>query len=73
MPAGLGSSTRALRISPMLWFERDKEKQRFYLLPGMGGRALRAKHRRFLWWSIAFGLVVSAIVACVLYLISRRP
>jgi hypothetical protein len=57
----------------MLWFERDKEKQRFYLLPGMGGRALRAKHRRFLWWSIAFGLVVSAIVACVLYLISRRP
>ena len=71
MPAGLGSSARAIRVSPMLWFERDKEKQRFYLLPGMGGRALRQKQRRFLRWSIAFGLVVSAIVACVLYLISH--
>jgi hypothetical protein len=57
----------------MLWFERDKEKQRFYLLPGMGGRALRRKHRRFLGWAIAFGLVVSAVLACALYLISRRP
>jgi hypothetical protein len=54
----------------MLWFQRDKERQRFYLLPGMGGRALRRKHRRFLQWSIAIGLVVSAIVACILYLIS---
>lgn len=54
----------------MSWFERDKEKERFYLLPGMGGRALRRKHRRFLQWSIAIGLVVSAIVACILYLIS---
>lgn len=55
----------------MLWFDRDKEPQRFYLLPGMGGRALRQKHRRFLQWSIAIGLVVSAILACVLYLLSR--
>jgi hypothetical protein len=57
----------------MLWFQRNKEQQRFYLLPGMGGRALREKHRRFLRWSIAFGLVVSGIVACVLYLLSRGP
>jgi len=57
----------------MHWFARNKEQQRFYLLPGMGGRALRRKHRRFLGWSIAFGLVVSAVVACFLYLISRHP
>ena len=73
MPARLGPSAGAVRITPMLWFERDKEKQRFYLLPGLGGRALRRKHRRFLWWSIAFGLVVSAIMACALYLISSHP
>ena len=54
----------------MLWFQRDKEKERFYLLPGMGGRA-RRKEMRFLRWSIAAGLVVSAIVAGILYLISR--
>ena len=56
----------------MFWFQRNKPRQRFYLLPGMGGRALRRKHRQFLGWSIAIGLVVSAIVACVLYSISRR-
>ena len=55
----------------MLWFERDKERQRFYLLPGMGGRARRQKEMRFLRWSIAAGLVVSAIVAGILYFISR--
>ena len=70
MLAGPGSSAKALRISPMRWFERDKEKQRFYLLPGMGGRALRRKHRKFLHWSIAIGLLVSAILACALYLLS---
>jgi hypothetical protein len=57
----------------MLWFQRDKEKQRFYLLPGMGGRARRRKEMMILRWSLAAGLLASAIVACVLYLISHRP
>ena len=61
-----------MKISQMLWFERDKERERFYLLPGMGGRARRAKEMRFLRWSIAAGLVVSAIVAGILYFISRN-
>ena len=61
-----------MKISPMLWFERDKERERFYLLPGMGGKARRQKELRFLRWSIAAGLLVSAILAVVLYLISRR-
>jgi len=56
----------------MRWFERDKEKHRFYLLPGMGGRALRRKHRRFLGWSIAIGLVVSGILTVLLYLLSNQ-
>jgi hypothetical protein len=60
-------------ISEMLWFQRDKEKQRFYLLPGMGGRARRRKEMRILRWSLAAGLLASAIVAGVLYLISHHP
>ena len=55
----------------MAWFERDKEQERFYLLPGMGGRARRRKELRFLRWSIAAGLLASAVVAVILYLISR--
>jgi hypothetical protein len=61
----------AMKSSPMSWFGRDKERERFYLLPGMGGRARRRKELRFLRWSLAAGLVVSAIMACILYLISR--
>jgi hypothetical protein len=61
-----------MEISRMLWFERDKERQRYYLLPGMGGRALRRKHRRILGWSIAIGLVVSAILTFLLYFISSQ-
>ena len=60
-----------MKVPQMLWFAKDKERERFYLLPGMGGRARRQKEMRFLRWSIAAGLLVSAIVACVLYLISR--
>jgi hypothetical protein len=50
----------------------DKERQRFYLLPGMGGSAARRKHKRILQWSIAAGLVVSALVAAAIYLLNRR-
>ncbi len=57
----------------MLWFEREKERERFYLLPGMGGRARRKKELRILRWSIAAGLLISAIVAFLLYWISRNP
>jgi hypothetical protein len=57
----------------MSWFARNKEPERFYLLPGMGGRALRKKQMLFLRWAIVFGLVVSGVVAGVLYLISRGP
>jgi|SRR6516162_581288 hypothetical protein len=56
----------------MAWFARDKEKERFYLLPGMGGRNLRRKRRVILQWSIIAGLFTSAIMAGLLYLISRH-
>jgi hypothetical protein len=56
----------------MAWFQRQKERPRFYLLPGMGGRAYRRKQKMILKWSIAAGLLVSAILAGILYLIYRR-
>jgi hypothetical protein len=61
-----------MKISRMLWFARDKERQRFYLLPGQGGSALRRKHRRFLVLSIVIGIVVSAILAGLLLMLSQQ-
>jgi hypothetical protein len=55
----------------MDWLTRKRERQRFYLLPGLGGRAARRKHNRILTWSIAIGLLVSLALATVLYLANR--
>ena len=55
----------------MALFARDKEKERFYLLPGMGGRNLRRKRRVILQWSIVAGLLTSLILGLLLYYISR--
>ena len=56
----------------MSWLARDKERDRFYLLPGMGGKAYRRKRRIILVWSIGAGLAVSALVAGTLYLLSSH-
>ncbi len=56
----------------MAWFRRDKEKERYYLLPGMGGRNLRRKRKVILTWSIIAGLLTSAVLAWLLYMFSRR-
>jgi hypothetical protein len=63
---------RLIVATRIMWgFGKEKERERYYLLPGQGGRASRRKHRRILLWSIIFGLVASAVCAGVLYLISN--
>lgn len=54
----------------MAWFRRNKERSRFYLLPGMGGRNLMRKQRMFMKWAIAAGLLVSAVLAGLFYWMS---
>ena len=49
------------------WFRKDKERDRFYLLPGMGGKAMRRKRKIMLQWAIAAGIFVSLVLGCVLY------
>ena len=50
---------------------KTKERERYYLFPGMGGRASRRKHKLMLQWSIITGLVVSAGLAGVFYLLAQ--
>jgi hypothetical protein len=54
----------------MSWFRKDKEPERYYLLPGQGGRARHRKQLMMLRWSIAVGLVFSAAVGVAIYLIN---
>ncbi len=50
----------------------NKDRERFYLLPGMGGRAVKRKQKWMLQWGIITGLFVSAALATVMYLINHR-
>jgi hypothetical protein len=62
------------RLLPMFWTRNqkaDKERERFYLLPGMGGSAYRRKQRVILNYALAVGLVISALIAVLLYLLNR--
>jgi hypothetical protein len=52
--------------------EDKKERDRFYLLPGMGGRALRRKHKVILTWSIIAGLLVSFALGALLYALNSK-
>ena len=55
------------------WSKEKKEHRRFYLLPGMGGRAFYRKQRRYRNVAIAVGLLVSILLAAVYYYFSIRP
>jgi len=63
-------------LSGMRWFKRErKEPERFYLLPGQGGRARHRKRRMMILWSLAVGLPVAVIVAVTIYWLNQpvRP
>jgi uncharacterized protein involved in exopolysaccharide biosynthesis len=53
-------------------FSRDKEQERYYLLPGMGGRAAHRKRKAMLVWGVVVGLAISCGVAAVIYLMHRQ-
>lgn len=55
----------------MFGFTKDKERERYYLLPGMGGRAMQRKRKMMLIWGLTIGLLVSTVTAIGLYLLNR--
>ena len=58
----------------MFWTKDSKaerERKRFYLLPGMGGRAYQRKQKVILKSSLAVGLLVSVLIAVAFYLLNR--
>jgi hypothetical protein len=52
-------------------FKRNKEAERFYLLPGQGGAAYRRKQKYILTWSIIIGLIVSVILGALMYFMNK--
>lgn len=59
-------------ISTIIAARRNKEQERYYLLPGMGGRSLRRKRLLMLAWGIVIGVIVAASVGIGMYYINSR-
>jgi hypothetical protein len=55
------------------WPKEKKEHRRFYLLPGMGGRAFHRKQRRFRNIALVVGLLASGLFALFMYYLHTRP
>ena len=51
--------------------DKEKEKKRFYLFPGQGGRSHRRKQWLILKWSLSVALVVAGILAALMYWFDR--
>ena len=54
-------------------FKRNKETQRFYLLPGQGGAAYRRKQRYIFKWSLLIGLILSVVLGALMVWLNRPP
>jgi hypothetical protein len=55
----------------MVGFGKKKERERYYLLAGMGGRAARRKNKIILQWSIIVGILTSAALVSVIFIVSH--
>jgi hypothetical protein len=52
-------------------FRKRESTQRFYLLPGQGGKNYYLKQRRFIAWSIFVSLLFGAVLAAVMWYFSK--
>lgn len=55
-----------------MWFgNKNKPRERFYLLPGQGGRSYRAKQKVFLTWAVVVALLFGSVLTAVMWWVSR--
>jgi hypothetical protein len=51
--------------------KKTKERERFYLLPGQGGRNFRSKQKVILAWTVVVALVFGGLLAVLIWWFSR--
>jgi hypothetical protein len=59
------------RAQAMFGAKRNKEAERFYLLPGQGGQAYRRKQKFILKWAVAVGMLVAGMLGALMYWLNR--
>jgi hypothetical protein len=51
--------------------KKNKPRERFYLLPGQGGRSYHRKQMRLLGWAVAVAILFGAVMAAAMWWLSR--
>jgi hypothetical protein len=51
--------------------KKNKERERFYLLPGQGGRNYVRKQRQLLFVSIGVGLLLAGVLGVLMWYFGR--
>jgi Na+-driven multidrug efflux pump len=57
----------------VLFSRKRKPRERFYLLPGQGGRNYYQKQRRLIGWAIAVAVLFGAGIGAIMWWFSRQP
>ena len=55
----------------MLFGKKNRPRERFYLLPGQGGRNYRRKQQFILRWTVAVAVFFGTVLALVLWWCSK--
>ncbi|HEX9048869.1 MAG TPA: hypothetical protein VF988_17725 [Verrucomicrobiae bacterium] len=55
----------------MLFRKSKRSQERFYLLPGQGGRNFQRKQRVFLSWAVGVALLFGTVMAVTMWWLSR--
>jgi hypothetical protein len=58
----------------VLFGKKHKPRERFYLLPGQGGRNYHQKQKLLLRWAIVVAVLCGAVLGAIMWLLSGpRP
>ena len=55
----------------MFFRKKDKPRERFYLLPGQGGKNYHRKQMQIMRWTILVAVIFGLLVAAVMWWLSR--
>ena len=58
-------------VAGVFFRRKNKPRERFYLLPGQGGRNYHRKQQLFRRWAVIVALICGAVMAAVMWWLSR--
>ena len=71
--AGLKRHPKTGISRTVLGFKSKKPRERFYLLPGQGGRNYYRKQRVIMRWTIAISLLFAFSMSAIMWWVARHP